>query len=135
MKIVLDTNVVLSAFFFGGFPGQLLESVVQGKAAVYATREIVEEYEAAVAKMRARKQDNFSENLLLPIIARLHIVEPKSRGALCRDPHDDKFIACAMAANAAFIVSDGKKVSFVGPYRSTKIMTAEAVCRLLALCA
>ena len=36
MKIVIDTNVVASAIFFGGRPRQLLEELVLGKLAFVA---------------------------------------------------------------------------------------------------
>ena len=56
MKIVLDTSVVLAAFFFGGPSRQIIESVARGKTAAYVTQEIVAEYEAAVARMASKKR-------------------------------------------------------------------------------
>ncbi len=43
-RIVIDTQIVLSAFFFGGDAQRIIETVVRGKLKAYATREIVEEY-------------------------------------------------------------------------------------------
>ena len=133
MRIVIDTAAVVSAFFFGGRNREVVEAVMRGKAAAYATREIVEEYEAVVAKMKAETEAPLRPNLLLPFTSRLHIVEPKPHDALCRTPGDDKFVACALAANALYIVNEGKEVAFSGPSRPVKVTTADAFCRFLTL--
>ena len=44
MKIVVDTNVVISGVFFGGNPRQIVEAIVDGDINAYATAEIVDEY-------------------------------------------------------------------------------------------
>lgn len=44
MKIVIDTNVVISGTFFGGYPQSILRAVVEGKVLASATTEIVDEY-------------------------------------------------------------------------------------------
>ncbi|MBQ8698186.1 MAG: putative toxin-antitoxin system toxin component, PIN family [Schwartzia sp.] len=134
MKIVIDTSVVVSAFFFGGPARQLLECVMRDDPAAYATREIAEEYEAAIAKMQSRKKETARADLALPFIMRLHIVVPKSNLAVCRNPGEDKFVACAMDSNAVYVVDDDQKVSFNGAHRSVKMMTAEACCQLLSPC-
>lgn len=46
MRIVIDTNVLISGVFFGGFPRKILSSVVSGKMTACATAEIINEYEA-----------------------------------------------------------------------------------------
>ena len=44
MNIVIDTNVVISGTFFGGFPRKVLEAVVDKTLSAYATAEIADEY-------------------------------------------------------------------------------------------
>ena len=100
MKIVLDTTVVLTAFFFGGPSRQIIESVARGKTAAYATQEIVAEYEAAVARMASKKRGGLRPNLLLPFTTRLHMIETTPKPPLCRHPGDDRFLSCALDANA-----------------------------------
>lgn len=135
MKVVIDTGVLLSALFFGGHAQELIEAVHQGRIAAYGTREITEEYDAAVAAMEARIGGRVRKKLAFLFTARLHMVEPKVKIPLCREADDDKFIACALAANAVYVVGEDKEVTFIGSRKSIKIMNAEGVCRLLALCA
>lgn len=45
MRIVVDTNVLISGVFFGGFPRKILSAIVSRKITAYATTEIINEYE------------------------------------------------------------------------------------------
>ena len=51
MKIVIDTNVVISGTFFGGAPRRIIESVGKNGIHACATPEIIEEYEEIVEEM------------------------------------------------------------------------------------
>ena len=44
MKIVIDTNVLISAVFFGGNPQKIIEAVADGDFHAFATPAIIEEY-------------------------------------------------------------------------------------------
>ena len=44
MRVVVDTNVFISGVFFGGKPRTVLESIVSGDVAAFASRAIIEEY-------------------------------------------------------------------------------------------
>ena len=50
MKIVIDTNVVASAVFFGGRPRELLEKLL-GELTAFVSREIVEEYRETLQRL------------------------------------------------------------------------------------
>ena len=51
MRIVIDTNVLISGVFFGGFPRKILSAVVGQKIIACATTEIINEYEEIVQEM------------------------------------------------------------------------------------
>lgn len=56
MKIVVDTNVVISGIFFGGNPRKIVEAVAAGSIDAYATTEIIDEYTGIIDSMIERKQ-------------------------------------------------------------------------------
>lgn len=56
MKIVIDTNVLISGVFFGGFPRKILSSIISGILTACATVAIIDEYEEIVQEMIDRKQ-------------------------------------------------------------------------------
>lgn len=125
MKVVIDTNVVISAVFFGGVPRRIVEEAMAGIVQVCATAAIVEEYNEVVAEMIERKQGRLRRDMLAPFIARLKLVEPVSSVAVCRDPDDDKFISCAVDAGAKYIVSGDKDLLVLGKYKDIEIVTAK----------
>lgn len=125
MKVVIDTNVVISAVFFGGVPRRIVEETMAGIVQVCATAAIVEEYNEVVAEMIERKQGRLRRDVLAPFIARLKLVEPVSSVAVCRDPDDDKFISCAVDAGAKYIVSGDKDLLVLGKYKDIEIVTAK----------
>ena len=133
MKIVIDTKVVLAAFFFGGPSRKTVEAVARGALAAYATRDIVEEYGAAVAQMASRSKGGLRKNLLLPFTSRLRMIESIPKAATCRNPGDDKFLSCALDAGAFYIVDSDKKLHLTNRGKAAKIMIAEGLGQLLAL--
>lgn len=128
MKIVLDTNVLISGVFFGGFPGKVLSSVVEKRITACATTEIIDEYEEIVQEMIERKQGHINKNILTPLIKTMEIIEAVSHVELSRDPDDDKFIGCAIDAHALYIVSGDKDLLVLGQYENIQIVTAKEFC-------
>lgn len=78
MKIVIDTNVVISGIFFGGFPRKILEAVVNNKVDAYANTKIIKEYSDIVKEMIVDKGGKLDENILSPFIEKLNLVKPVS---------------------------------------------------------
>ena len=130
----MDTDVILKAFFFGGPARRILEFVIRDKLPAFATPEIVAEYEAAVAKLAAKKKATLRPNLLLPLTTRLHMVGPKPRPALCRHPGDDKFLACALDARAIYIVAGFRDLRRTEEGNRVSMMTAGGLGQALGLC-
>lgn len=128
MKIVVDTNVLISGVFFGGFPRRILSAAVDGRLTICATTEIVDEYVEIVQEMIERKQGHLHPNLLAPLIKAMELIEPQTRVTLSRDPDDDKFLGCAKDARAMYIVSGDKDLLVLKEYEQILIMTAREFC-------
>lgn len=56
MRIVVDTNVITSAIFFGGKPYQLLRYIMEGQVGGVASKEIVDEYEEIILRLKQMSQ-------------------------------------------------------------------------------
>ena len=54
MRIVIDTNVLASASFFGGKPYQLLRHIMEERVDVVASKDIVDEYEEIVLRIKQK---------------------------------------------------------------------------------
>ena len=129
MNIVIDTNVVISGTFFGGFPRRVLEAVVDRTFSAYATTEIVDEYSEVVQEMIDRKQGHLSAAVLNPFIHCLHLMEAVTSVEVSRDPDDDKFIGCAIDSKSYYIVSGDKDLLVLQKYKDIEIITASEFCR------
>lgn len=128
MRIVLDTNVLISGVFFGGFPRKILSSIVTRKLTACATAEIINEYEEIVQEMIDRKQGHINRTILVPLIKAMEIIAPSSHIEICRDPDDDKFLECAKDSHALYIISGDKDLLVVEKYENIQIVTAKDFC-------
>jgi putative PIN family toxin of toxin-antitoxin system len=126
MRVIIDTNVILSAIFFGGIPGRILEAYRDGKLTLVLSPEILEEYRATAARL-AEKFDVEYVALLdwIAIHSELEQSLPLSV-PVCADPDDDKFIACALASNAKIICSGDRHLLDVNGYQEIEVLRPRA---------
>ena len=132
MRIVIDTNVLISGIFFGGFPRKILSAVVAQKITACATPEIISEYEEIVQEMIDRKQGHINRAILGPLIKAMEIIEPVTQIEICRDPDDNKFLECAKDSHALYIVSGDKDLLVIEEYENIQIITAKDFCEKYA---
>ncbi len=128
MRIVIDTNVLISGVFFGGFPRKILSAVVSHKITACVTTEIINEYEEIVQEMLNRKQGHLNRAILSPLIKAMEIIEPITHIEICRDPDDNKFLECAKDSHALYIVSGDKDLLVLEKYENVQIVTAKSFC-------
>jgi putative PIN family toxin of toxin-antitoxin system len=124
MRLVIDTNIVASAAFFGGLPEQLVNLVLDEKITAVVSQVIVEEYEKTILKL-LNKYDTPSSRLHFPfsaLVAHFDFVTPVIRIKACTDPDDDKFIECALDGLCPFIVSGDHHLLDVKQYGHIKIL-------------
>lgn len=128
MKVVVDTNVLISGVFFGGAPRRVVEAVAGRQIEASATPEIMEEYDRVVREMVRRGQGRLRTDALSVLLSRIRIDEPATTVAVCRDPDDDKFIACAIDAGALYVVSGDRDLLDLGSYEGVDMITAADFC-------
>ena len=131
MRIVIDTNVVASAIFFGGKPRHLIERVMDGYVHVFATKEIIDEYRDTVDYLHHKYANNSMNPALNLIIRKIKLIEGKASVDVCRDPDDNKFIECAIDAKCFYIVSGDKDLLSIGIYDDIQILTVSEFLGLL----
>ena len=128
MKIVVDTNVMISGIFFGGNPQKVLRAIVSNEIVACATTEIIDEYEEIVERMIQKTQGHLNANILTPVLQNLELIEAKSIVDICRDPDDNKFLGCAKDAKALYIVSGDADLLDLENYEDIDIITAKEFC-------
>ncbi len=123
MKIVIDTNVVASAIFFGGRPRELVERLVKREFSAFASPEIITEYQETLDVLRSKYPKKAPALPLTNIISAMQLIEPVTEVHVCRDPDDDKFISCAIDAKCIYIVSGDKDLLSLKKYKNIRILT------------
>jgi putative PIN family toxin of toxin-antitoxin system len=75
MKIVLDTNVLISGIYFSGSPGRILAAWRSRKIQLCASPEILEEYLNVAERLASRYAGVEYEAILGLIVQNAHLVE------------------------------------------------------------
>jgi putative PIN family toxin of toxin-antitoxin system len=136
LKLVLDTNTVVSAFFWEGNEAKLLRKIEQGKANWYITREILMEIEEVIKRPKfeevIKKTNSTPDQIMQKIISISHVViAPKQEIKVCRDLKDNKFLECAESIRAHYIISGDKDLLSLKEYNGISIIRTSAILKLL----
>lgn len=106
MRVVIDTNMFVSSFF-GGNPRKVVEIWFSGRLTLCLSRQILKEYFGILNRF-----DIGDKTLLFNLISSfekgynsLFVASPKEQEWIPEDPADNKFIACAKALKADYIIS------------------------------
>ena len=114
LRVVLDTNVVLSALVFGGgLAGQVRRAWQQGALLPLASTATVQELVRVLAYPKFRLSQPEQNELLadyLPYTETVRIPQPPPRVPECRDVLDEPFMHLAMAGGAQVLVSGDRNL-------------------------
>ena len=127
MRIVLDTNVLISGIYFSGLPGKILQAWSSGKFQLVASIEILEEYLDVAERLANRYHDVEYKEILGLIVENAHLVQTTALPEpVCDDADDDKFLACALSSNTNIIVSGDSDLLRVSGYCGIQVLTPKA---------
>ncbi len=125
-RVVLDTNVLISALLFRGGLSKIVGLWQKGKITPLISKETFYELltvlEYPKFALTQEEIDLIIKHEILPYFEIVEVV--KDVKGVCRDPEDDKFISCALSASADYIVSGDKDLFDLRQHKSTKIIKA-----------
>jgi putative PIN family toxin of toxin-antitoxin system len=120
---VLDTNVFVSGVFFTGPPYQILKAWRDRRIQILISGEILEEYHLVGKQLHEQFPEVDLEPILQLITTHAVMVQPqKLPNAVCADPDDDKFLACALAGKSKIIISGDKQLLKVSGHKGIKVI-------------
>lgn len=128
-RVVVDTNIFISGLLWGGTPGRVLQALIEGRAVLLTSDEILNELErklnhpkfslrVAIHGLSPKQVVNDIKN-----IAELVVPQPVSTDAV-RDRKDIMILACAVGGKANSIISGDRDLTTVGSYSGIPIFTA-----------
>ncbi len=132
MRVVLDTNVIVSALLFGGYPERVLLAGLRGEIQLLTSRALLQELESVLReKFKLGRRLVKDAMDLLKTLA--EIVEMTSRLKVIAHPDDDnRVLECAVDGNAEFIVTgDTKHILPLKEYKGIKILRPSEFAKIL----
>lgn len=136
MRVVLDTNIVVSALLWGGLPYRLIEAASAGTIDLYSSPALIAELAEILDRSHIAKkmaEQGTSADEVLTLYGRLaRIVSPTDvPRVVLSDPDDDHVIACAVLAGAQLVVSGDSDVLALRRHQNIDIVTpADALRRI-----
>ncbi|MBI4277857.1 MAG: putative toxin-antitoxin system toxin component, PIN family [Armatimonadetes bacterium] len=123
MRVVPDTNVLVSAIVFGGPPGRLIELAAEGHIQLVLSPPLIDELREVL-----RRKFGFSdaaahqaETLLRRIST---VVEPQQEVAvISEDPEDNRVLEAALAGDADVVVSGDRHLLDVNTFGDIPILS------------
>ena len=124
IRIVFDTNVVVSAILFAGsMPRRAIELALL-KGTILISTALSEEMNRVIVQDRfdryvsRRQRERFLE-LLIRESEHIEITESIQ---VCRDPKDDRVLELAVCGNAAYIVTGDADLLVLNPFRGIGVL-------------
>jgi uncharacterized protein len=135
VRVLADTNVLVSAFIAGGPPSRVLDEMIDGRIELVLAAPILAELERVLTVKLHFEAERVREIKALLTDLAQEVLDPPSDAPepVTGDPDDDLILACAARADIPTLVSgDRKHLLPVGQYRGTRIVTPQALLAELA---
>lgn len=129
MRIVADTNTVVSGLLWQGAPRRLMDLGRSQKITLITSPALLAEFADVIGRKkfaaRIQRAGLSARGLVEDYAGIAHVVEPAPlTQPVSRDPDDDQVLACTIAAQADAIVSGDQDLLTLGSYQGVPILTA-----------
>ena len=132
IRVVLDTNVLIPVLLFKGEMSRIVGLWQKGKIVPVISKETFGELRTVLEypkfSLSRGEIESLIEHEILPFFEVVNV--SKHVKGVCRDPEDDKFISCALSANADYIVTGDKDLYDLRKYPSIKIIHASDLIKM-----
>lgn len=125
MKLILDTNVLVSGIFFGGVPGQILTAWADDKVSLVLSPAILDEYVRVGAELAAKHSERRTALVavldLITVNATIVNATPLPT-PVSVDPADDVFLAAATSSGTRLIVSGDRHLLDISGWQGIEVV-------------
>lgn len=130
VKIIADTNIIISGLGFGGKPRIILEKIAENQITAFVSPVLLSELEDVVSKKFPKLFVHFG-NIQRVIKKKFKLVYPQETITILRDDDDNRVLEAASAGNVSYIVTGDRELLDLGHYKSIKIVAADIFLRLI----
>jgi putative PIN family toxin of toxin-antitoxin system len=127
LKVVLDTNVLISAILFGGKPGRILEKAIRGEIRLCLSEPILEELKGVLQRSKFDYSPEMIQFILTELTAIADFVNPSEIiNVVLEDPEDNRILECAVEAKANYVISGDFHLLKLSKYLNIEVLDAAA---------
>jgi putative PIN family toxin of toxin-antitoxin system len=132
LRLVIDTNILVSAALKpDGLQRTVLVLAMTEPARLYVTNAILAEYREVLGRREFKIRRGLRQQLLQFIKNRARLVNPVRALQVTKDPDDNKFLECADAARADYLIT-GNQRHFPKFWKKTKVITSREFISIVA---
>jgi uncharacterized protein len=136
-RLVIDTNVLVSAFLWQGLPGKLIELAGEQEVQLFSSKVLLEELAATLNKKKlatALAATGLSTDEILRHYRRLvtQVTARQLDKQISRDVDDDVVLGCALAARADFIVTGDADLLVLKSFEVISIVTVAQMVKMIS---
>jgi putative PIN family toxin of toxin-antitoxin system len=123
MKIVLDSNIFVSSFYWKGNPRKVFDRITNGFDELYITDEILKEISTVMSseKFNTNRQE-IEEYIEIIESYSIKLFPQNITEEVSRDKDDDKILQCGLEGNVDFIITGDKDLLVLKEYKNIKII-------------
>jgi putative PIN family toxin of toxin-antitoxin system len=135
MRLVLDTNVVVSGLIWGGVPRRLLDLARDGHLSLFTSNVLLDELADVLAR------EKFASLLASQRITPAFLMQgygiltksvtPQTIQRTVRDPKDDAVIATALVAQAEAVITGDNDLLVLHPWQGIQILNPAQALQLI----
>jgi putative PIN family toxin of toxin-antitoxin system len=123
MKVVLDSNIFVSSFFWRGNPRKVFDRVTNGLDELFITDEILQEVAGVLSRKKFEVTEKEIEDYIKIIESySIKIIIQNEIEKICRDKDDDKILQCGLEGNADFIITGDDDLLVLEKYKAIRIV-------------
>ena len=129
IRVVIDTNILVSSLLASGSPKAVLNLAYNQVFAWYVSDTVLKEYETVLAYPRLNIDQSDRRRTMTEIRKISQIVRPTIELEVASDETDNRFLECAQAAKANYLVT-GNLRHFPTAWKYTKVVSPKDFLRL-----
>ena len=125
LRIVPDTNILISAFIVEGNEYRLIEKCFKREILLITSADVIDEFKEVALRPKFGFTEEEVGDFVNALIEAAEVVMPKEKvSSVCRDPDDNKLLATALEGKADYIISGDKDLLTLKRFRNVRVVTA-----------
>jgi len=120
-RVAIDTNVLISGFYWSGTPKQIISLWLKGKFKLYVSPGTAAELINLLIRFGVPQEQ--IRNIKKILVTHSIRIIPQQKVFLCRDPKDNQFLELCLAASADYLITGDKDLLVLKKFQQTQIFS------------